>query len=365
MTGLTAAACGVADVALKHAQEMATTRRLDRRVVDEVVGAGFARHFVPSAWGGAAGTFAELLEADTVVGRGCPSTAWFASLTAGLGRMAAYLPDEGQRVLWSAGPDPIVVGALMPLGRAEPVAGGWLLRGQWPYVTGVDFADWALVCAVAASPTAASEARFFLVQRRDFAIADTWFNFGMQATGSNTLLLERTFVPDGHTFTRECLDRGAAPLATTPAHRAPLRAVNGLGFAAPMVGAAEGAVAAWLRMFRARRRSWGPHQQLVLARCSGEVDAAAALLRRIAVTADRGEVTQEETMRAWRDSCLAAELMLGAVDRLMRAAGTSALEEGNALQRLWRDLSAAATHVVLRFDVAAEKYADHVMRSPS
>lgn len=361
--GVAVTAADVAEVAAGHAAQMEVDRRLDPSVVAAVVAAGFARHFVPTAWGGSGGTFTELLDAVGTVARGCPSTAWFASLTAGLGRMAAYLPAEGQQALWRDGPDTVVVGALMPLGGAEPVDGGWRLRGQWPFVSGIDFADWALVCGMATAPSAPPQARFFLVRRREFGIADTWFNFGMQATGSNTLLLEETFVPAGHSFTRDSLTEGIAPNSTAAAHRVPLRAVNGLGFAAPMVGAARAAVEAWARMLVGKGQTANPYLQLLLARSCGEIDAASALLERIAAVADRGEVTPEETVRAWRDSSLAAELLLGAVDRLIRSAGTSAMADGSLLQRFWRDLSAAATHVVLRFDVAAEKYAGHLLQS--
>src|SRR5688572_18792958 len=88
-------------VAARCANDAETNRRLDRDVVRAVLDAGYARHFVPAAWGGREGSFLELTQAVAAVGEACASTAWVASLTACLGRMAAFLPAEGQAEIWS------------------------------------------------------------------------------------------------------------------------------------------------------------------------------------------------------------------------------------------------------------------------
>jgi alkylation response protein AidB-like acyl-CoA dehydrogenase len=62
-----------------HADE---TFRLDPVVVKAVLAAGFARHFVPSAYGGTAGTFSELSRALVTLGTGCAATSWSASIAA-------------------------------------------------------------------------------------------------------------------------------------------------------------------------------------------------------------------------------------------------------------------------------------------
>lgn len=104
------------------------------------------------------------------------------------------------------------------------------------------------------------------------------------------------------------------------------------------------------------------HQQITVARAAGEIDAAALLLGRVAAIADRGGVSPEETTRSWRDCALAVELLVGAVDRLFRSAGTSAQADTQPLQRFWRDVNAAASHVVLRFETAAAAYCEHLLR---
>ncbi|WP_308194482.1 hydrolase [Micromonospora cabrerizensis] len=367
-TGLLEAAGQVADLAGKRAGEAEADRQLHPEVVRAVIEAGFARHFVPSRWGGNAGTFTEVTRGVAVIGESCASTAWYASLTASLGRMAAYLPAPGQEELWRDGPDPLIVGALMPLGEARRVPGGWRLSGRWPFVSAVQYSEWALICAMAETDES-PEARFFAVPRSAYTTVDTWFNLGMRATGSNTLVLDGVVVPAERSFTREAVARGRAVDADAPCHRVPLKAANGLAFAVPVLGAAEGALKLWtswiaekLRTSVANGISGGPTYDGTLARSAGEIDAARLLLDRVAAVADGGAVTALETARNSRDCALAVDLLVSAVDRLFRGAGTRAQADGNGLQRAWRDVNAAASHVVLQFEPAAAAYAAQTLR---
>ncbi|MEU3823947.1 hydrolase [Streptomyces sp. NPDC029080] len=358
------AAADVAKIAAEHAQAAERDRRLAPVVVRSMLDAGFARHFVPRRHGGDAGTFEEIVRAVTVVGEGCTSAAWAASLTASLGRMAAYLPEAGQRRIWAGGPDTLIVGALMPLGRARREEGGWRIHGTWPYVSVIDHADWALVCAMTTEERPV--ARFFAVPRGSWHTEDTWSPVGMRGTGSNTLHIEDVFVADELTFTREAIATGAADLAEAPCHRVPLKAVNGLCFAAPVVGAARAAVAAWREGTAPRHTSASGGLEssaaVVLGRAAAEADTAALLLETAARAADTGRVTDLQTARSSRDCALAAELATAAVDRLFTSAGTRAHQEAAPLQRHWRDAHSAAGHVVLGFAGAAETYARALQR---
>src|SRR5207253_3047367 len=57
-TDLLSAARTVGALAARHAPDADTDRRLRPEVVEAVVDAGFPGHFVPTRWGGRAGTFA-------------------------------------------------------------------------------------------------------------------------------------------------------------------------------------------------------------------------------------------------------------------------------------------------------------------
>jgi len=360
----------VAEIAARYAAEAETARRLSPQVIEGVRDAGFARHFVPVAHGGEAGGFTELTSAVGLVGEGCTSAAWAASLAAYAGRYAAFLPAEGQAEIWAEGPDVLLAGALMPSGKAEPVAGGWRLSGEWKYISGVHFADWALACAAVPAegpvdPDARPEVRFFAVPRADFSIEDSWFTVGMRGTGSDTLVLADAFVPEHRTLARSVVHAGRAPASDARCHLVPMHAVNALPFAAPLVGAARGALRAWIARTGSRvdRRGQSvgekPSTQVALARSAAEVDAAELLILRTAAVADGTQECPPEgeaAVRGARDLALAVELLVSAVDRIFRTSGTSGQSSSDPVQRFWRDVNSAASHVALSFETTGAAY---------
>ncbi|RLU89226.1 hydrolase [Streptomyces griseocarneus] len=365
--GTAPAATGVAALAVERAGAAEAARRLDPDVAQALVDAGFPRHFVPLECGGNAGTFRELTPAVAEIGQECPATAWCASLMANLSRMAAFLPADGFREVWADGPDAVVVGSLMPAGRAREVPGGWRVSGQWPYISAVDSSHWALLCA-AVSGEGRPSAKVFAVPRAQFSVADTWFNIGMRATGSNTVTVEDVLVPDARSFDRQDLFTGRAVGSTAPCHTVPLEAVNGLSFATPVLGAARGALAAWSSYLTEKIRSAASRPNApqidrtsahaTLARCAADIDAAALLLERASLIGDKGATaTRLEVTRNLRDCSYAVDLLVTSVNRLFHAAGTSGQAESNPLQRLWRDVNSAASHVALQFQPAADSYA--------
>ncbi|MEU5373636.1 acyl-CoA dehydrogenase family protein [Streptomyces sp. NPDC005951] len=370
-SGVARAAQDVASLAALRADRAEEDRQLTADVVRAMVEAGYARHFVPADHGGSAGTFTELSAAITVVGARCAAAAWSASLMANLARMAAYLPVEGRKEVWKDGPDTLIVGGVSPVGRAHAEGDGWRLSGKWPYISLVDHSDWALVCGVVRTG-AGYEPRLFALPREVYTVDKTWSDIGMRATGSNTLVAEDVFVPATLSFPVSDLHEREEAEPLPPCHAVPLQAVNGLSFCLPILGAAEGALEYWSVYAEQKIRSWSPARpgpgpgpgfyEEVLARCSGEIDAARLLLERVAGAADRGPgITAVETARSQRDCALSADLLVGAVNRLFRASGTAGHSGEEPLQRIWRDVNSAAGHVVLQFGPCATAYADRAL----
>jgi two-component flavin-dependent monooxygenase len=357
--GLTSAAESASAVAAKHAAEAAVSRRLAPEVVDAITAAGYLRHFVPAAQGGTAGSFAEFLQAVAVLGEGCASAAWVASVSAYIGRMAAHLPGSGRQEIWANGSDQLLVGALMPFGRARPEPGGWRLSGEWSYISGVDYSAWALVCGIADR----AGARYFAVPRAAYSVTDTWFNSGMRGTGSNTLTLNEVFVPDERSVPREEVAAGKGASSAAACHNTPNPAINALPFAGPALGAARGMLAAWAA---AARQKVKPEAQSAfddtLARSAGEIDVATLLLNRVAATADNGGLTPLTVSRGSRDGSLSMGYLLTAANRLFGAAGTSAHADNSPIGRAWRDTHTAASHLALRFEPAAAAFSSEYLR---
>ena len=163
----------------------------------------------------------------------------------------------------------------------------------------------------------------FAVPRSAYAVVDSWSSVGMRATGSNTLVLDEVIVPAGRTFRREDLFAGRAVDSTAPCHSVPLQAANGLSFATPTLGAAQGALRSWSQYVGEKLRTASvpgrlagqpaAHEQ-TLSRSSGEIDAAELLLERASAVADLGSaVSPLQTARNLRDCSLAVQQLVTAV----------------------------------------------------
>ncbi|GAB2862478.1 actinorhodin polyketide dimerase ActVA [Actinocorallia aurea] len=355
-SGLPAAARLLRPLAAAHAAETEAALRVAAPVVRGLREAGFARHFVAPRWGGADGTFGEFVRGVFAVSEGCASAGWCAALLGASSRFAAHLPEEGHEELWGSGPDTAIVTGLVPSGTAEPVEGGYLLSGDWAYLSGVDFADWALLCAsVPGDP--APELRFFAVPAGSYRTVRTWDCAGMRGTGSHTVELREVHVPRHRTFARSDFERGANAWSAQPSHNVPYQAAGALMLAAPAVGAALGALRATGETLRGKRLT--EPAQVDLGRAAGRIDAARLLVEQIAGVVDARDFAPGLLARNQRDAASAAELAAEGVAVLVRVAGTSGLSEAGDLQRFWRDVTAATTHVALRWDItrAAVNYA--------
>jgi two-component flavin-dependent monooxygenase len=354
----------ILDLVAAHAARADREQRLADEVVQAVLEVGFARHFVPEKWGGQEGTFADACRASAALGEYCPSTAWVASLAATLSRIAGYLPLEGQRLLWEGRPDALVVGSLLPLGTATATTEGWSVSGSWPYISSIEFAEWALVLARTTAPDA-GDVRFFAVPRHAYRIEPTWSCLGMRATGSHTLVLDEAIVAPELSFRRSDLDSGTAVDSAVPYHTVPLEAVAGLAFAPPILGAAKGVLRAWLSAAKPRLAALAARgapatiiesHHLALTRSAAEIDAAELLVDRVARTADASDLSDLTVATCARDGAFAADLVVAATDRLLSNGGTAALAEHQELQRLWRDVRSGASHIMLQSSRAAAGY---------
>jgi len=358
-TGLVQAAEKVRPILAEHAARVDVERSLPKEVIAALTEAGFARHFVPSRWGGNEATFAEVTRAVAAIGEECANAAWCASLSAYAGRFAAFLPEQGQAKIWGGGPDAFIVAALVPSGSAEQVPGGWHVKGRWSYCSGIDFADWALICGPAGDR---AQAKFFAVPRHECTIIPTWDSIGLRATTSHTIEVDTT-VPGHMVFPFGQLASGQNPHSEALCHNVPIRAVGNLAFIPPALGSATAALNAAVAMLKGKRHH--PDLDLLLVRASAQIDAARLLIERNAEVCDSGALAPHLLARNERDAALGAELLAAAVDGLVRACGTSGLSESNPLQRNWRDTVAAASHVALRFETAAVKfYSEHLLGSP-
>lgn len=327
--------------------------------------AGFPRCFSPARWGGQGVTFSEVTRAVARIGEASAPAAWIASLLAYNGRFAGYLPAQGQKEIWADSPDVRLASSMVATGvRAHPQKDGWLMSGRWLYVSGVEFADWVLLSS---GPPRLDDRSIivFAIPRGAFEYEETWSAIGMNATGSHTVVVGSVFVPAHRVFIWDDMRRGEPAGASSPTLAAPLFSVNGLTFAAPVLGAARGALALaqqHLSVAPSAARSMSRSANLVTySWAAGEIDAADLLLCRAAAVADGGlQADDALASRNHRDCALAVRMLVTAVDRLFDVIGTRGYTTSHGMQRIWRDVHAAASHAALQFEPAARAFTQHL-----
>jgi 3-hydroxy-9,10-secoandrosta-1,3,5(10)-triene-9,17-dione monooxygenase len=197
----------------------------------------------------------------------------------------------------------------------------------------------------------------FLIPPGKFRVLDTWQTMGMRGTGSNTVIVEDVFVPREHTLQVADMREATTPggkVNSGPIYRAPWITYAPLTFLAPMLGAARGALEDY-RAWTAKRVSLFGAQvaeytsiQVHLARSAATLDAAELLMRRCADVAQAPEPASEELRaRAFRDQGRACELIVEAIDTVMKISGAAGFASSNNIQRAWRDVHFASSHVIL------------------
>jgi alkylation response protein AidB-like acyl-CoA dehydrogenase len=179
----------------------------------------------------------------------------------------------------------------------------------------------------------------------------------MRATGSNTIVTDNVFVPDTRVISLPQLRDGAGPggaLHESPIFRTPFFFYSPLTFAAPLLGAAQGAYDYFRDWTKARIAAGGAavadktSVQVRMARAAADLDAAELLLRRAALLPHAPQGAPRSLLaRSVRDYARAAELAVAAIDTLIALSGTAGFATSNPIQRAWRDIHFASMHVGL------------------
>src|ERR1700742_5189073 len=173
-------------------------RRLPPETERDLHDAGLFRILQPKRVGGSELDYVALVDCADVLGQGDASVAWnFANLASHHWMLAMFDP-RAQDAVWSKDPNALIASSfIFPAGRARKVEGGYVLRGSWPFSSGVESCEWNMLGSVVSSDDEADgiEYRIFLLNKRDYQIKDTWNAAGLRGTGSNDVEVADAFVP--------------------------------------------------------------------------------------------------------------------------------------------------------------------------
>lgn len=334
--------------------------------------AGFFRALTPMRYGGL-----ELSPADFFDGlvrvAGCnPSASWIGGQLAVHSFEIALLDDRAQQEFWASGPDARASSAYAPTGRWEKVDGGYRVSGTWTFSSGVDHVEWVF---------AGAGDRNFLVPISDCVVdPDSWQVSGLKGTGSKTLTIAETFVPDHRAHVLDDTYRGVDP--GLEVNRTPLYGLSFTGLLTgtmtnASIGASLGALHVYIEESKRRhaRRGTGapvtsnPHLRVRLA---GSLATAETMRirhldgwRRLFDIACEGRrATPLERMKVRFEDADAIASCLQAVFDIWPVAGASVILDENPLQQYMRDLLAMRVHGSASRDAAADLYVSALLGLP-
>lgn len=340
-------------------------RQMPPETVADLKAAGTARLYQPARFGGCEAPMRAGVDALAHVGRGCGSTAWSVVQHLTHNFMLAHWPDQGQREVWAV-PDVLVSGIFIAGGgAARTVAGGYVLSGRWPLVSGVNTADWCLFAAGCDDEPAPSH-RYFALPRAEIEILDTWDAVGLRGSASNDVVVREVFVPAHRTLSLQHLKGGPTPgnaHNTAALYRTPSYCIFGLYISAACLGIAEAGLEQYLDSARQRRAVVSgqkvggyPTQQVKVAEASAAVAAARQLLYAICDEASglaaRGVLPDDEQRARFRaHAAYAGRQAARAVEVLWDAGASSGIYNHHPMARIFRDMSVAGRHFTQNWDV--------------
>jgi 3-hydroxy-9,10-secoandrosta-1,3,5(10)-triene-9,17-dione monooxygenase len=337
-------------------------RSIPQRSAQEFMDAGLARILLPKQYGGAELGLRTWVDVVLEISAADAAHGWCASLLIHHPHYLAQFPEGAQADVWSGGPDVPMAATMTPASRIEAVEGGYRISGRISYLSGVNHCTWIMVGGMLPGPEGRPDWTLFTVPPGAYTVEDTWQTAGMRGTGSNTVVYENVFVPHDHVLRVEEMRDGTAPggkLSESPFFRAPWITYAPLTFTVPMLGAARGALEDY-RAWTAQRSSLfgSPVAEFTsiqtrLARAAADLDLAELLTYRAVEVAEAAEPASPELRtRTYRDICRSSELIVAAIDTIMQISGSQGFAANSSIQRAWRDIHFASSHVILNPEVS-------------
>ncbi|MEU8087857.1 acyl-CoA dehydrogenase family protein [Micromonospora sp. NPDC049101] len=348
-----AAAAALHDELNRRAAEAEASRQLPDDVVRSLREAGLFSLALPRRLGGREADPRTIVEVVELLSHADPAAGWSVLIGQGAGFLAWLAPEVADEIV-AATPAPIVASSFAPLPPAVPAPGGHRLAGRWPYCSVSRHADWLMGAFLAPAPGGPPMLRFGFLPAGDWTVADTWDPAGLVATASNDVAVDGALLPERRTAD----PRTEAAREPGPLYRLSLFTLLRVCLAGFPLGVARRALDEITTIVTRKSRSASrqplaadPLVQAELAHAEAAYQAARAgvlaVLDELWAQAQRGEAVDPVLRARFAASVqFAMRTALDVVESSFRIAGGGVLYRTGTLQRLWRDLQVAASHVV-------------------
>ncbi|MEQ6889155.1 acyl-CoA dehydrogenase family protein [Halomonas sp. CS7] len=365
----------------ERAREAEEQGLVPRETIREMQEAGLFRVLQPRRWGGFELDPRVFYRIQMTLAEGCMSTAWIYGVIGVHNWQLPLFPEQAQQEVWSEDSATLIASTYMPVGKAEPVEGGYRFSGRWGFSSGVEHCEWILLGGLLPKLGGSGELEHttFLLPRADFEIVENWDVHGLRATGSHDIVVEDAFVPMHRTQrTNNHSDEGCPGRAINDGwlYRIPFTQVFQRAVSSACIGALDGAIAAFRERASAHVGKHGaktaedPNAQLAVTQAMLTSDQLKLVLIRnyqdIADHAHSGEAMDVETRLLQRaQSSQVPKVCAEHADQLLRACAASGLYRGNPIERIVRDLHQARGHIANNTDAYARAHGAVLLGLPN
>lgn len=343
----------------ERADQVEQDRKVPKDTIRAFIDAGFFKILQPRAWGGWEMHPEVFVRVLMELGRGCSSSAWNMMILGVHQWEFGHLPDQACADVWGKDNTVLIASSYPPAGKVTKVEGGYFLEGQWPTSSGCDHGDWCFFGGFLKDENGVPYDRYsFLVPRSEYEIIDDWHVFGLKGTGSKSCRVKGTFVPEhrAHSMARyEMSDRGNMYLW-------PFSMIFFAGVSAVIAGFGQQAIEIYTEQMKVRNHTGttigaanSPYVRDRLGNAVIRVSSAKARLFQMMAEStpliERRElINRDDWARYMCEIAHVGRNVEEAVLLLYKATGARGLYNTNPMQRVLRDILAAANHITQNAD---------------
>ncbi|GAA4008962.1 acyl-CoA dehydrogenase family protein [Streptomyces sp. NBC_01352] len=326
---------------------------------------GVMRMLQPAKFGGDVAHPRDFAEAVMAVARHDGAAGWVSGVVGVHPWEAAQMDPRLTQEIWGEDPDTWIASPYMPNGIADPVDGGYVLSGRWPFSSGADHCQWDFLGALLGDgkgkPAQPITVLHVVLPRSDYEIIDdSWDVVGLSGTGSKDVVVTNAFIPEHRAISQEDVQDAVAAErngADETVYKLPFTSMFPLGITSAVIGMCEGALATHVNQQRDRVSVTGtqirddPYVLSAAGEAAAEIAASRVQLidgiSRIYDLVDAGKpVSVEDRSEIRRNQIRCAWRAVSALDEIVARSGGNAFRRGNPLQRLWRDAHGGLNHMI-------------------
>jgi alkylation response protein AidB-like acyl-CoA dehydrogenase len=342
-----------------RSEEIERLRRLPADLVAELRAAGFFRMGRSRAKGGPQMSLVEHLEVIEILAHADPSVGWCVKIGTDSGLIAEFLaPAASARLL--PGPDMITAGQFTTgHGKLEPVEGGYVLNGRFPFGSGITHADVVMSGGVITrdgklvfGDNGLPDGRLAFCRADQLVIEDTWHTHGLRGSGSTHYSAENVFVPEDQALRiEEAMFADRDPLYSSGFNWVTTMAAVPLGTARRAIDEAKARVLARWAGIPPREMADTVQAREAIAKTETLWGAAHAFLYRAAdefwAELEAGTPRVETKGRLALANVNSFRMAAEVTRQLFDLIGANVIFDGSPLERLARDALTLNQHMII------------------